>query len=214
MGNNQALPGIAAIKGNRKRKTDKKSAPGSDGGSNTDLGWSPGEFEITLRLFTVSQLATYQTMRALLFPKPYKPPPPAPNIPLEGVSPLNGVNQLNPELQGIGLDESQLTGIGLDVQGLVPVTNTTPQPAPTMVPVKVSHPAFTLMGVKALYFEEEGLPEASENGIEIKFKTREFLKPGNKNVTATAQGSTDLTSLDSSATPTPQPPSATDAGPT
>lgn len=209
------LPGICTIKGSRKRKKDQKSPNGTDGGNTTDLGWLQGEFDITLLLTDVTQLALYQSRRQLLFPKPYKPPPPAPNIPLEGISPLSSASSLNPELQGIGLDESALTGIGLDVQGLVPVTNTTPQPAPTMVPVVVSHPAFAIVGVKAVYFYEEGLPEASEKGIEIRFKASEFLKPGTRNVTSTAQGTgtTDLTTLASGAPAAPQMPSATDAGP-
>lgn len=225
----QALPGIAKVTGpGRKRKHDKKNQPGSDGGNMTDLGALPADFDIDLEIWTVEQLNTLTAMLPTLFPVPTKPPPVYSSYAAEGISPLsNPVVTPNPDLANIpGVDTSAFNPIGpgsavsnageLDILTSVvqPTAVTSMQPAPTMVPFKVSHPAFTMLNVKSVYFMEQGVPTAEDGVIKMKLKVREYLPPSSKNVTSTATGAVDLTTLDSAPPPTPPtPPSSTDLGP-
>ncbi len=67
-------PGKAEIKITKKRKTDKKSSSGSDGGRVTVLGLEQAEIEIALTIWTPEQWRVLRELWPILFPLSNKPP--------------------------------------------------------------------------------------------------------------------------------------------
>lgn len=66
------LYGRCTVRGSFSRKIDLKNAPGSDGGTLTDLGYEPARIDITLQLWTADHWQTWQQVASAIRPRPGK----------------------------------------------------------------------------------------------------------------------------------------------
>jgi len=68
--NGMMAPGIARVKGGRRRRIDLRITPGASGATASNMGYDPGEFTVTLTLWTAKQWKWLQDMMGMLLPPP------------------------------------------------------------------------------------------------------------------------------------------------
>jgi len=62
------VPGVAKVEGGRRRRLDHRTSAGASGETASDMGYDPGEFTITLTLWTPMQFLALQNMIPLIQP--------------------------------------------------------------------------------------------------------------------------------------------------
>jgi hypothetical protein len=67
-----ALPGRAAVDGSAKKRLQVMKANGADGGALVERGYTPGELDIDLTMWTPEQWDTWQRILPVVFRKPNK----------------------------------------------------------------------------------------------------------------------------------------------
>lgn len=68
--NGVRAPGIAQVRGGRRRRIDLRLTPGSSGATASNMGYDPGDFTVVLTLWTPRQWAWWQNMVYMLNPPP------------------------------------------------------------------------------------------------------------------------------------------------
>lgn len=66
----QRAPGIARVDGGRRRRIDHRQSPGASGETAANMGYDPGEFTITLTIWTSMQWAALQQLMSTIQPPP------------------------------------------------------------------------------------------------------------------------------------------------
>lgn len=160
------LPGPAIVKAKRRAKTQKKKQPGVNGETATHLGYDAAEIRVTFRMWTQQQWDAWQALIPVLQPKPGK------DVVTTTTTPTNFSNPAGQALL-VGA-----VNIG-DANLVAPQTTTTVQKAGPQ-PLTVYHPFLAAYGIKQLWCEEIGIPEATGQpqvfAVQIVF--REFLRTG------------------------------------
>lgn len=177
------LPGLCRVERCMKKlKLQTKARPGSDGASQTFLGYNPVLFDFEIYLWTAPQLAAFCGAVTTLFPGKGKP---------ITKTTTSTMQTLVPNIPGANFTPATASSGGPNGETVILTTQPT-QVSMTKtvgnrpIPVTMQHPVLQLHNVDSVIVLDMDGPIQWKHHNDIfvvKFKTEQYLPPKNINVT-------------------------------
>lgn len=196
----EVIPGKAEVQITRKRATDSRKAPGSEGGTTTDHGNELAEVSVTLTLWTEDQIRALEKVYHLLEPTPAKPKKTlqvefGPSTIVDLITAPQAPSPLLPS--SVSFTDVLTAPVGpAPLQENAPFSPP-PVKKPVLTPLSIRHPACAMRRVHSVVvLEVEGPSKGGVAGtMELKLKLREWVKVPKGNVTSTPNAAADITTL-------------------